>query len=80
MTDLAAHETALFTALSVACEELEAIINSTLSGVRHGFVAAALRNARKECDLFLDDRDAIHIAKAQGILQGASAQLQEWEV
>ena len=73
------HETALFTALSVACEELSAVIDASLGGVRLGFMQSALGNARKELDLFLDDRDHIHVAKAKGILDSANAQLLEWK-
>lgn len=72
------HETALFTALSVACEELSAVIQASLGGVRLGFMQSAWGNARKELDLFLDDRNHDHITKAKDILDSANDQMREW--
>lgn len=72
------HETALFTALSVALEELSAIINATLGGVQLGFMQSALTNAREELDKFLVDRDHFHIAQAKSFLDAANRQMEEW--
>lgn len=72
-------ETTMFTAMSVAMESLEAMIDQVPNGVagsvQLGYIKAATTDARRELDLFLEDRDPARIAALNKLIAEANAQL-----
>lgn len=74
-------ETTMFTAVSVAMESLEAMIDQVPAGVagsvRLGYVKAATADARRELDLFLEDRDPARMTKLNRLVTEANARLSE---
>lgn len=71
-------ETTMFTALSVAMETLETMIDQVpagVGGVQLGYIKAVTVDARRELDLFLEDRDPARMTKLNKLITEANAQL-----
>jgi hypothetical protein len=69
-------ETTLFTAISVAMETLESMmaqVPAEAGGPQLGYMRAVTHDARRELDLFLDDRDMARITKVNTMIIEASA-------